>query len=110
MIRNEYGGSVGGRLYLPSFGLNGKKIYDGHNRTFFFVSHEELDLRQGLTYSFSVPTVAQRQGNFSGLETNTGLPITIYDPNTSQTVTQSKQPTTYTLRSPFPNNTIPHQP
>jgi hypothetical protein len=107
LIRNEYGGSAGGALMLPSFGLNGKKTYDGHNRTFFFVSREQLDLRQGLTYSFSVPTLAQRQGNFSGLETNTGLPITLYDPQTSQIVTQAKNPTQYTTRSPFPNNTIP---
>ena len=107
LIRNEFGGSVGGPVVLPTFGLNGKKTYDGHNRTFFFVSREEVDLRQGLTYNFSVPTAAQRQGNFAGLETNTGLPITLYDPNTSQIVTQTKQPTQYTVRSPFPNNTIP---
>jgi hypothetical protein len=107
LIRNEYGGSIGGPVVLPTFGLNGKKIYDGKNRTFFFVTKEYLDLRQGLTYSFSVPTVAQRQGNFYGLETNTGLPITIYDPATSAIVTQSKNPTQYTTRTPFPNNTIP---
>jgi hypothetical protein len=107
LIRNEYGGSIGGPVTLPTFGLNGRKTYDGRNRTFFFVTREQLDLRQGLTYSFSVPTVAQRQGNFSGLETNTGLPITIYDPLTGQIVTQTKNPTQYTIRSPFPNNIIP---
>ena len=107
LIRNEFGGSVGGALVLPTFGLNGKKTYDGHNRTFFFVSREQLDLRQGLTYSFSVPTAAQRMGNFAGLETNTGLPITIYDPATSQIATQTKNPTQYTVRTPFPGNIIP---
>jgi hypothetical protein len=107
LIRNEYGGSIGGPVTLPTFGLNGRKTYDGRNRTFFFFSREQIDVRQGLTYSFSVPTVAQRQGNFSGLETNTALPITLYDPNTGQIVTESKQPTQYTVRSPFPNNTIP---
>ena len=107
LIRNEFGGSVGGAVIFPSFGLNGRKFYDGHNRTFFFVSREQVYLRQGLTYSFAVPTVAQRQGNFQGLETNTGLPITIYDPLTGQIETQSKNPTQYTTRSPFPNNSIP---
>src|ERR1035441_6034307 len=68
-------------------------------------SREQVALRQGLTYSFSVPTVAQRQGNFSGLETNTGLPITLYDPGTGQIQTLSRGPVT--IRSPFPNNTIP---
>jgi hypothetical protein len=105
LIRNEYGGSFGGPVMLPTFGLNGKKVYNGRNRTFFFVSKEEVSLRQGLTYSFSVPTVAQRQGNFSGLETNTGLPITIYDPQSGQVQTLTRGPVT--IRTPFPNNTIP---
>ena len=103
LIRNEYGGSIGGPVAI--YGLKGKKLYDGRNRTFFFVSREQVALRQGLTYSFSVPTVAQRQGNFSGLETNTGLPITLYDPGTGQIQTLSRGPVT--IRSPFPNNTIP---
>ena len=107
LIRNEYGGSIGGPVVIPTFGLNGHKVYDGHNRTFFFISKEELDLRQGLTYSFSVPTVAQRQGNFSGLETNTALPIIIYDPASGQVLTKTSQPTTYVVKTPFPNNTIP---
>jgi trimeric autotransporter adhesin len=40
----------------------------------------------------SVPTAAERDGNLSGLTTQQGAPITIYDPNTG---------------APFPNNTIP---
>ncbi len=105
LIRNEYGGSFGGPVMLPSFGLNGKKMYDGRNRTFFFVSREQVALRQGLTYSFSVPTVAQRNGNFSGLETNTGLPITLYDPNSGSIQQLTRGPVT--IRTPYPNNTIP---
>ena len=105
LIRNEYGGSFGGPVVLPSFGLNGKKIYDGHNRTFFFVSREQVALRQALTYSFSVPTVAQRHGDFSGLETNLGLPITIYDPKSGEVQMLSRGPVT--VRTPFPNNVIP---
>ncbi len=105
LIRNEYGGSFGGPVVLPTFGLNGKKTYEGRNRTFFFVSREQTALRQGLTYSFSVPTVAQRNGNFAGLETNLGLPITIYDPNSGAIQTLARGPVT--IRTPFPNNTIP---
>jgi hypothetical protein len=105
LIRNEFGGSVGGPVILPSFGLNGRKIYNGHNRTFFFVSREAVYLRQGLVTSYSVPTAAQRKGDFSGLETSTGLPITIYDPNTSNIQTINNRP--ITLRTPFPNNVIP---
>jgi hypothetical protein len=105
LIRNEFGGSAGGPVILPTFGLNGKKVYDGHNRTFFFVSREQLYFRQGFTTSFSVPTAAQRQGNFAGLATNTGLPITLYDPNTGNVQTINNRP--ITVRSPFPGNIIP---
>ncbi|MDZ4802054.1 MAG: hypothetical protein SGI92_28190 [Bryobacteraceae bacterium] len=38
LIRNEFGGSIGGPVMLPTFGLNGKKLYNGRNRTFFFFS------------------------------------------------------------------------
>ena len=105
LIRNEFGGSFGGPVVLPSFGLNGKKLYDGHNRTFFFVSREAVYVRQGVVGSYSVPTAAQRKGDFSGLETSTGLPITLYDPNTSAIQTINNRP--ITVRTPFPNNTIP---
>jgi hypothetical protein len=105
LIRNEYGGSVRGPIMLPTFGLNGRKFYDGHNRTFFSVTREMVALRQGLTKDYSVPTVAQRGGNFSGLETNTGLPITLYDPLTSSIQTINNRP--ITVRLPFNNNIIP---
>jgi hypothetical protein len=98
LIRNEYGGSFGGPVILP-------KVYDGHNRTFFFVAVEAVALRQGVTKSYSVPTAAMRSGNFAGLETNTGLPITIYDPLTGSPQTQNNRP--ITVRQPFPGNVIP---
>jgi len=40
----------------------------------------------------SVPTAAERSGDLSGLTTQEGAPITIYDPKT---------------KAPFPNNIIP---
>ena len=60
LIRNEYGGSIGGPVVLPTFGLNGRNTYNGRNRTFFFVSREAVALRQGVTKGYSVPTVAMR--------------------------------------------------
>ena len=48
LIRNEFGGSIGGPVFLPTFGLNGKQFYNGRNRTFFFVSREGTELVQGL--------------------------------------------------------------
>jgi hypothetical protein len=106
LIRNEFGGSIGGPVYLPAFGLNGRKFYNGHNRTFFFVAREGVELRQGLSKDFTVPTAAMRQGDFSGLYDSSGRFITLYDPMTS-TVTALSPTRHTTTRLPFPGNIIP---
>jgi hypothetical protein len=38
----QFGGSVGGPLYLPRFGEGGPSVYSGKNRAFFFFSYEGL--------------------------------------------------------------------
>src|SRR5215213_10721104 len=38
----QFGGSVGGPLYLPRFGEGGPAVYSGKNRAFFFFSYEGL--------------------------------------------------------------------
>jgi hypothetical protein len=106
LIRNEFGGSIGGPVWLPTFGLNGKKFYHGHNRTFFFFSREGQELRQGQSKDFTVPTAAMRHGDFSQLFDSTGRFITLYDPLTSTVNTLS--PTRHTtVRLPFAGNIIP---
>jgi hypothetical protein len=78
------------------------KLYDGHNRSFFFVSYARSSLRQGLSLPLYVPTDAMRQGDFGGLaDGSTGKPFILYDPNTSLNRTANYQ------RTPFPNNQIP---
>src|SRR5262249_56611459 len=72
LIRNEFGGSISGPVYLPRFGEGGKAFYDGHNRTFFFFSREGLRLRQGITRQVGVPTAAVRNGDFRGLRASPG--------------------------------------
>jgi hypothetical protein len=39
---NQFGGSIGGPLYLPRFGEGGRSVYNGTNRAFFFFSYEGL--------------------------------------------------------------------
>jgi hypothetical protein len=113
LIRNEFGGSISGPVYLPRFGEGGKMWYDGHNRTFFFFSREGLRLRQGITRDFAVPTLAMRQGDFSQLVDSQGRLQVLYDPLTTRTVTETfivnNQPRqiTYPKRDPFPNNQVP---
>lgn len=58
--QNQFGASVGGPIYIP-----GK--YDGRNRSFFFFDYEGLRVRQGETLTATVPTLAERTGDFSGL-------------------------------------------
>lgn len=93
LIRNEYGASVGGPVWLP-------KIYDGKNRTFFFAAWEDFRLRQAQTLSAQMPTMAMREGDFSGLIDSAGRPITLYDPWSTGAAPR------YT-RMPYTGNRIP---
>ncbi len=82
--RNEYGGTLGGPVYLP-------KIYNGRDRTFFFFGYQGTRLiRTGLSATH-VPTPTQLTGNFSNL-----LP--------GKTILDPADPTGKTI---FPNNQIP---
>ncbi len=76
--QNQFGGSVGGPVLK--------------NRTFFYLNYEGQRVRKSLTQTFSVPTAAMRNGDFSG------QPV-IYDPLSASSSGQ---------RLPFPNNRIPY--
>ena len=59
--QNQFGATLGGPVFIP-------RLYDGRNRTFFFVDYEGLRVRQGETLTATVPSVAERDGgNFSEL-------------------------------------------
>jgi hypothetical protein len=59
LIRNEFGGTVGGPVWIP-------KLYNGKNRSFWFFSYEGFKLRTGSFGNYRVPTLAMRNGDFSG--------------------------------------------
>ncbi|MEO6807091.1 MAG: carboxypeptidase regulatory-like domain-containing protein [Edaphobacter sp.] len=61
---NDFGFSFGGPVYIP-------KIYDGRNKTFFFVSEEWLREVTYNTGTALVPTAAERTGDF----TNDGFKV-----------------------------------
>ena len=70
---NQFGGTFGGPVYIP-------KIYDGRNKTFFFVSYEALRWTRAYTTSGTLPTALQRSGDFSQTYNKAGQLISIYDP------------------------------
>lgn len=94
---NEYGGAIGGPLEIP-------KLYSGHDKTFFFFNWEQIKQDTPLSIIGTVPTQAERNGDFSQSRTATGQLLTIYDPNT--TVANPASAGQY-IRSVFPGNIIP---
>lgn len=94
LVRNEFGGSIGGPILIP-------KLYDGRNKSFFFYAYERFSLREASNQLVRVPTVAMRNGDFSGLVNSAGILQQLYDPNSTQGAANNYQ------RTPFPNNGIP---
>ncbi|MES1260439.1 MAG: carboxypeptidase-like regulatory domain-containing protein, partial [Acidobacteriota bacterium] len=92
---DQYGGSVGGPLIFP-------KVYNGKNKSFFFVNYEGYREGTPTPLVLSVPQPEFLNGDFSKLVDSKGAKITIYDPlnaaiNADGTVT----------RQAFANNMIP---
>lgn len=90
----NYGDSLGGPIRIP-------KIYDGRNRTFFYVSTEGYRQFDAVTSTSNVPTALERAGDFSqSLSTlKNGKPQTMYDPLSTNLSTGA--------RTPFTGNVIP---
>jgi len=93
------------RWNQPGFVLDGPvwipKVYNGKNKTFFMASWEIVRNSNPTPLVASVPTAAQRKGDFSQLVQSNGQPILIYDPLTT-TLTNGQY-----LRQPFTGNIIP---
>jgi hypothetical protein len=89
---NQYGATVGGPVILP-------KLYNGKDKLFWFFAFEGLKDSQPNTNFTTVPTDAEKAGNFSQILTADGTQL--YNPYTA---TQSG--TTIT-RQPYAGNIIP---
>jgi hypothetical protein len=89
--RNQFGFQAGGPVYLP-------KLYNGHNKTFFFFSYEELlDSSPGAGFTTTVPTALEETGNFSKTFNSNGSQNVIYDPSSLANG----------VRTPFAGNLVP---
>jgi hypothetical protein len=72
--RNQFGANIGGPVFIP-------KLYNGKDKTFFFFNWESGFAAQGAAAQYrTVPTAAQRNGDFRGLTTAAGVPIVLKDP------------------------------
>jgi hypothetical protein len=80
---NQFGATLGGPVRK--------------DKTFFFATWEQTRQLTSETIQSTVPTLAERTGDFSDLRTSTGTPVILYDPATGTGVN----------RLPFPNNVIP---
>ncbi len=92
--RNQFGGNIGGPI-LKRYNL------------YFFGAYEGL--RQPDTENSglqTVPTAAEKNGDFSQSLNSSGSPLIIYNPFSTTQVTDSSGNQYYT-RSPFPGNKIP---
>jgi hypothetical protein len=108
--KNDYGGTFGGPVWIP-------KLYDGKGKTFFFFAWEQYREAKGLPVTSTLPTMAERTGDFSALlgpalmngnkpviNPCDGSPVLqgqIFDPNTTRTVGGVQ------CRTAFPKNQIP---
>ena len=80
---NNFGGVFSGPVFFPNVGDGGPALYNGKNKTFFFVSYEGRRVTRGVTDTIiTVPTAAERAGDFSR---TLGLPLCRQTNNTVST-------------------------
>ena len=101
--QNDYGGSLGGPVFIPH-------VYNGKDKSFFFFAWEQFRQSLGGVATSTVPTVAERGGDFSdqliggtngsvsACDGSTILNGEIFDPATTRTVNGTE------CRSPFVTN------
>jgi hypothetical protein len=101
--QNDYGFTLGGPVRIP-------KIYNGHDKTFFFFNFEQFRQSSFTSNSQSiVPTDAMRGGDFSAVPTSTCNTVSgqqvcfneIFNPASTTTLNGN------VVRTPFSNNKIP---
>jgi hypothetical protein len=94
VVMNRYRIMLTGPMYIP-------KVYNGRNRTFFTYAYDHLYRSTGTVTPQSVPTAAERRGDFSALLALDSQ-YQIYDPATIAPAGNG----TFS-RQPLPGNIIP---
>ncbi|MCX6602640.1 MAG: carboxypeptidase-like regulatory domain-containing protein [Acidobacteria bacterium] len=93
---NRYGVSAGGPIWIP-------RVYHGRNRTFWFYAYEGNQWGRPTSTTNTVPTLAQRNGDFSALlAIPQGTRYQVFNPFSTRAVAGGRF-----QRDPFPGNLIP---
>jgi hypothetical protein len=59
--QNQFGGTIGGPVWIP-------KVYNGHDKTFFFFDYQGTRIVTPSPITAYVPTLAQRNSNFTNFQ------------------------------------------
>jgi hypothetical protein len=90
---NQWGITGGGPVFIP-------KVYNGKNKIFFFLAYEGINLKIPQALLTTVPTAAERGGDFSAL-LKLGANYQIYDP------ASGVRSGSRVVRQPFSSNVVP---
>ena len=96
LVRNEFGGNFAGPVWVP-------KLYNGKNKTFFFVDAEGIRQSSAAQERYIVPLPAWKAGDFSTYKDDGGNLIKIYDPLSTRYDSTTKS----YVRTQFPGNKLP---
>ncbi|MGI8782890.1 MAG: carboxypeptidase regulatory-like domain-containing protein [Acidobacteriota bacterium] len=96
---NNWATTIGGPVRIP-------KLFDGRNKLFFFFSYNgfrDNKSEEGTAVNRTVPTLKQRQGDFSELAAFDPVRYTVYNPATARLTPDGRA----VIRDPFPGNIVP---
>ena len=107
----DFGGTLTGPVRIPH-------LYNGRDKTFFSFAWEQYKLHLGYTTQATVPTAAERAGDFSAvlggatslINPCTGQPVLqnqIFDPATTNATVSATNPNGIPCRLPFAGNVVP---
>lgn len=94
-VQNDPGGNIGGPVVIPH-------LYNGKDKTFFFVDFNVTLASTGGLYTQLTPTALEKSGDFSQSR-NGSTPVMIFDPATAHLDADGKT----MIRNHFPGNVIP---
>src|SRR6202008_1789640 len=112
LIVSKPGGTTGSLFFARRAGLPNPPQYyynwagslGGHivkDKTFFWFSTDDYIQRSTRNNVLTLPTAAERNGDFSQTRNTAGQLVVLYDPLTTRTVNGA------IVRDPFPGNLIP---